>query len=407
MSSRVALPTLVAELAPGDFYSAGFGTIFAAVVELHQTGSSVDAVTVADLLRHQNSLDDVGGIGSLLALSANVPTASSVGSYASIIRRESAARKLDLAALEARTALANQADPSEVADSLEDRIRELDRGGRLPDRYWRSWDDYAIAEHRGVGVPLIEGVCNQHTRIILLATEKLGKSYLARQVAFCASAGIHPFTLKPMDPVRVLVVDAENDDDELLPTSIRLRNLLSRVPGAQPGRPALLSAPYGMNLRSRRDRSELEEVLEDVRPQLIIGGPIYKMLPQADSTSDPRHAERLQQIFDDIRKRWGCALLLEHHAPAGKSGEQREIRSIGGQRWAAWPEVTIALHTKKNTDRPDSADVRFPHPPRGAFHWPKRFERGTLPHEWPWIPILRSASDFAPAEPKLDLDPVF
>jgi replicative DNA helicase len=201
-----------------------------------------------------------------------------------------------------------------------------------------------------------------------------------------------------MDPVRVLVLDAENDDDELVPTSNRLLAMLARTPESQPLRPSLLSAPYGLDLRSRRDRSELEEVLEDCRPQLIVGGPIYKLLPQDHQTSDPRHAEELQHILDDVRKRWGCALILEHHAPAGKPGGEREIRSVGGQRWAAWPEVTIALYNSKDPQTPDSAEVRFPHPTRGKFRWPKRFDRGK-DYEWPWMPVLRSTEGLTKEEP--------
>jgi replicative DNA helicase len=397
LSNRTVLPNLVADLQPEDFYRPGFGRVFAIIIDLFNEGMGVDAVTVSDQLHAQGKLDELGGRAGLLELSINVPSAASAGTYAQIIRREASARRLDTAAGEAREALANHGDPVEIADALEERVRTLDRGGRLPERYWRNWDEYRVADHEGVGVPLIDGICYQHTRTILIAPEKLGKSMLARQIAFCAAAGIHPFTFHRMEPVRVLVVDAENDDEELLPTSVTLIDLLNKTEDAQPLRPALLSAPYGMDLRSRRDRGELEEVLEDLRPQLIIGGPIYKMLPQGDNTSDPRHAEQLQRILDNVRKRWGCALMLEHHAPAGRAGEARELRSVGGQRWAAWPEVTVALHTRKGDEgKPDGADVKFPHPPRGRFKWPKRFDRGTQPDDWPWMPVWRRFSDAPP-----------
>ena len=372
-----------------DFYRPGFATVFAAIVELYENGVAVDAVTVGNVLQRKGTLDEVGGVSGLLEMSINVPSSLSASSYALIIRKEASARRLHHVFVEGCRSLSEGRDAVEVAEAAEERIRAIDRGGRLPERYWRSWDDYGAAEHEGAGVPLVEGMTNLHTRTILLATEKLGKSMLARQIAFCVAAGVHPFNFQPITPVRVLVLDAENDDDELLPSRKRLTDCLTRTPAAKATRPALMSSPYGLDLRSRRDRSELEEVLEDVRPQLIVGGPIYKMLPQADGVSDPRHAERLQQIFDSIRKRWGCALLLEHHAPSGKPGSEREIRSIGGQRWAAWPEVTIALHARKNSNGPDSAEVRYPHPARGRFRWPKRFERGINQWEWPWVPVLR------------------
>lgn len=305
---------------------------------------------------------------------------------------------------EAERSLAEQADPLDVADLLAVQIAGLDRLGSAPDRFWHGLSEYLDAEHGAEGVSLVPGMINRLTRVIVIATEKAGKSLLTRQFAMCVSAGIHPFTFDDIAPVRTLIVDAENDDAELRPTIGRMLEVVRRrVPHAMG--PALMSSPYGMDLARRRDRGELEAVLEDCRPELVIAGPIYKMLRQDDRTSDPRHAERLQEILDDIRRRWKCALVLEHHAPMGKSGAERELRSVGGQRWAAWPEVTIALH--RNTRQgPDRLDVRYPHPPRGSFRWPRAFERAGHAHEFPWLPLLQieDPPKQAPPEPPEEED---
>ena len=395
------LPEFVGELSAADFYGPSHAALFAAIVELYQDGRAVDTTSVADVLRRGGSLEVVGGRAKLVALIASSPSPSMARTHAGIVRREAMARRLDKAAMDTRAALADGADPVVVADEVEERIRRLDRGAHLPERYWRSVDDYLAADHSTVGVPLIEGLSYQHTRTLVIAAEKLGKSLIMRQIAFCAAAGVHPFTFKPIEPVRVLLWDAENDDDELVPTMRTLLKLIEAVTGPTTLRPAILSAPYGVDLRSRRDRAEIEEVLEDFRPQLIIGGPLYKLMEQPDNVTDPRHAERLQRVLDDIRKRWGCAVLLEHHAPSGRQGQAREIRSVGGQRWAAWPEVTVALHEKKQANGPSSVEVRFPHPPRGHFRWPKRFDRGIKPGDWPWYPVGRATAqvvEVAPAE---------
>lgn len=408
LTQRAGVERSVAELTAGDFYSPKCAKTFAAVVELHHDGRAVDAVTVGDVLHRDGRLEEIGGGSTLIHFQAAGWDLHNLPTYLGIIRRESAARTIQTSIGTARAAIDDNADPAEVADVLSDALRSLDRGGQLPERYWPSTNEYlAVDRSKTVGVPLVPGVVGQHTRILILATEKLGKSMWLRQFAFCAAAGLHPFTFKPIEPVRVLLLDAENDDDELEPTMERIQALVDERAGVDAPRPALLSAPYGMDLRKRRDRSELEEVLESCRPQLIIGGPIYKLLVQQDNTSDPRHAERLQQIFDDIRKRWGCALMVEHHAPAGKPGADREIRALGGQRWAAWPEVTVALHARKNQNGPDSADVRMPHPARGRFRWPKKFERASHAHEWPWTPVWRNAADAVdPDEPIPEKDQI-
>jgi hypothetical protein len=225
-------------------------------------------------------------------------------------------------------------------------------------------------------------------------------SMMLRQMAYCLAAGLHPWTFAKIEPVRVLLADCENDGDELIPTMRRLDALIAKYAGDGAARPSLFSAPYGLDLRSRRDRGEFESVLEDCRPQLIIGGPVYKIMPRRESEDVDTHALAFGHLFDSFRKRWGCALMIEHHAPTGRQGETRELRSKGGQQWAAWPEVTVSLTAKTTPDGLAYFQVGFPHPTRGKFRWPKRFDRGE-DHDWPWVPVLRAADVKKPDPPSV------
>ena len=143
-----------------------------------------------------------------------------------------------------------------------------------------------------------------------------------------------------------------------------------------------------MNVMSRHDKSQLEEVLEAFRPQLIIGGPLYKMMDEVDSNLD-RDTAKMQSFLNGIRRRWGCAMILEHHAPTGGK-EGREIRSKGGQRWDAWTNCTVALRAKEGV-----VSVGYPHPPRGKFQWPRTFKRGTA-NDLPWIASYAATRDDPP-----------
>lgn len=218
-------------------------------------------------------------------------------------------------------------------------------------------------------------------------------SILLRQMAMCFAAGLHPFNARvQIEPVRTLLFDVENDDDELA-TMERIRSGIERRLGPDAPHPAVYSVPYGVDLATRRDLGDFLAVLEDYRPQLIIGGPIYKMTDQRSDLSEDRRAAIVQTVFNDVRKRWGSAVILEHHAPSAGSGRARDVRAKGGQVWAAWVNMTIALHP---TNGGDSAEVRYPHPPRGHFRWPKRFDRGSQ-LDWPWMPVMRT--------PVLDVQP--
>jgi hypothetical protein len=351
-------------------------------------------VTVVDHLRSGGRLAQAGQPALLMQCMERYGGAHLVASYVAAVRRESTARSLAVALSEARSALGEESDPMVVTEALEDRLRALSRAGHLPGRYWRSARDYSEEDHSETMRPLAEGVCYPLSRVLVIASEKLGKSQLLRQMAFCLAAGVHPFSPKVrMEPVRVLIFDAENDDDELGPTMERIREGVAYWAGADAPEPAVYSVPYGVDLASRRDRGDFYAVLEDSRPQLIIGGPVYKLTDQTADLSEDRRAAVVQSVFNDVRKRWGSAVILEHHAPSG-SGRGRDIRAKGGQVWAAWVNMTIALHPS-NEDT--SVDVRYPHKPRGTFRWPRRFDRGTARTDWPWVPVMRT--------PVLDVQP--
>src|ERR1700752_3651627 len=70
-----------AQLRPDDFYRDAHRKIFAAVLELNETGTPVDAVTLAEALRHRGELQDVGGAAFIAELTSRVPTAANVGYY--------------------------------------------------------------------------------------------------------------------------------------------------------------------------------------------------------------------------------------------------------------------------------------------------------------------------------------
>jgi DnaB-like helicase N terminal domain/AAA domain len=405
MTFARAVPQLVADLSPADFYRPAHAAAFAAIVELHLGGYEVDVTTVADVLRRSGQLEAIGGGPGLLGLTTGFSSVAATPTFIAIIRREAAARQLVNAIGQARHALAEQVDPYEVRDSLTEQIEQVDRGGKLPERYWRSSKDYLATDHTDTTTPLAEGVCYPLSRIMIIASEKAGKSVLCRSIAYCFAAGIHPFNTRlRIDPVPTLIFDAENDDDELTLSMPRIRACVEAVAGPDAPWPATYSVPYGVDLEKRRDRSYFESVLQDFRPRLIVGGPVYKLTDQTKDMSEDRRAAIVQGVFNDVRKRWGSAVILEHHAPTG-TGKGRPMKAKGGQVWPAWVNATFSLHSEQDGQ---SVRVEYPHPPRGKYRWPKRFDKGRGSHDWPWTPVLRHSSDYAtplPLQPEIASPP--
>lgn len=77
-----------------DFYDKRHGLIFAAIKRLYETHSPIDVLTLADELRNNDHLDQIGGGAYLTELTNFVPTAAHVGQYAEIVSSKSLRRRL-------------------------------------------------------------------------------------------------------------------------------------------------------------------------------------------------------------------------------------------------------------------------------------------------------------------------
>ena len=94
MLSKDALYDVLEKVREEDFYNKNHGEIFAAIKALEKKGSPVDVLTVSDELARRNSLDMVGGRAYVATLSANVPSTSNAGQYASIVTDSAEMRRL-------------------------------------------------------------------------------------------------------------------------------------------------------------------------------------------------------------------------------------------------------------------------------------------------------------------------
>jgi replicative DNA helicase len=92
--SKDAIAEVLELLREEDFYRPGHRTVFRSVLELYGHGDAVDAVTVAQELRRNGSLADIGGAPFLHTLVASVPTAANAAYYARIVKEAGVLRRL-------------------------------------------------------------------------------------------------------------------------------------------------------------------------------------------------------------------------------------------------------------------------------------------------------------------------
>ena len=227
---------------------------------------------------------------------------------------------------------------------------------------------------------LIPGVIERGDRTILTGAEGAGKSTLLRQIGVQAASGVHPFTLDPMDPIDVLLVDLENSRRQ---TKRQMRPLRVAAGDAYPqARLRVIVRTSGLNLTEPTDMVWLGQRIEANAPDLVIIGPIYKM-----ATADPTEeapARTVIACLDHLRELYGCALLIEAHSPHASNGGARPMRPYGASIWMRWPE--FGLHIT------DTGQLKHWRGDRDERAWPGTLTRGGA---WPWTTAPTADQTFA------------
>lgn len=243
--------------------------------------------------------------------------------------------------------------------------------------------DFLAGEDRPDWV--VDGLIARSDRVVLTGGEGAGKSELARMVAVCVAAGVHPFTLEPVEPKRVLILDLENSR-ELLRSRLRVLAHCAKRQGraVDPDRLRIINRPAGVDLGDAMDSAWLARQVELAKPDLIVGGPLYRMHTSALDKEDA--ARQITVALDSICNRSRSALILEAHAGHGMGGT-RWWRPTGSSLFMRWAQFGLGLRTTKR-----GTEVTSWRGARDVRGWPEALRRGGE-GTWPWLEAAPFASD--------------
>lgn len=200
-----------------DFYEEKHKAIYLAILELFEKSTSIDILTVSNLLNEQKKLEFVGGSAYLAQLVNSVPTAAHVTHYASIVRRKGTLRRLINAATEIQTLGYNEeSDVETVLDKAEQKLfgvsQKFMKQNFIPltqvlhETFDRLDDLHKNkGKLRGVATGYMDldqklGGLQKSDLVILAARPSMGKTSLAldiaRNVAVNAKMGVGIFSLE-------------------------------------------------------------------------------------------------------------------------------------------------------------------------------------------------------------------
>ncbi len=113
-------------LSADDFYREAHRVIFSAMLELYNKNEAVDMVTVTEILKRDNKLEDIGGIAYITSLANVVLTAANVKYHAEIVAEKSVLRQLVRVSTEiASMGYEANEDVGTLLDTAESRILEI------------------------------------------------------------------------------------------------------------------------------------------------------------------------------------------------------------------------------------------------------------------------------------------
>ena len=227
---------------------------------------------------------------------------------------------------------------------------------------------------------LLPGLLETGDRLLFVAGPGVGKSMLLEQIAVMAAAGVHPFTCKPIEPVKTLLVDLEYGDRLL---RRRFDDLLGRAARfGRPVKPGMLRVarrPEGIDLCGD-DAAWLAGKVAADPPGILVIGPLYKCY--RGNVNDEQTARQVTAELDAIRVRHGLALVMEAHGRKDHVAGTRSGDPRGSSLFADWPEFGFQLRPVENNAA--VCDVKAFRGQRDERSFPERIRHGG-PLAWPWV----------------------
>lgn len=225
---------------------------------------------------------------------------------------------------------------------------------------------------------VIPDLLERGERVMVVAAEGVGKTMLGRQVALLSAAGIHPFTFDRMPAITTLMVDLENPERIIRRTSADIHHKTKKYGFVDNPQSHILIKPDGLDLLRSSDRTFLEDAIDEIRPDLLLLGPVYKSFLDPGGRTSEAIAIEVAKYFDSLREWFQCAMWFEHHAPLGQNLTTRDLRPFGSAVWSRWPEFGIALQPDPTAERDYIYDVKHFRGARDRRRFPTKMMRGKL-----------------------------
>lgn len=321
-------------LSPDEFSSARIGLVWEQVKARRAAKEPVDIASMDSVLARAIPGYRPGDVFSLID---QMPGGGTTAGWADQIAEGSKRRQLIAAGTRAR----QNAAQADLAEALAIARRDIEEIGKASTSTIQARPLARVLEESDAYDWLIPDLIERQDRAIFTGGEGGGKTTLVRQLAILSAAGVHPFTFEPIQPVRVLVIDAENTERQWRRATRGIVAAATHQTGQAVAERIPLACTPRLDVTRERHMSAIHRLIDEHTPDMIFIGPLYKLVPRAIQSDDD--AAPVLAALDSLRDR-GVALVMEAHAGHGQSMQgKRDLRPRGSSALLGWPEFGIGL----------------------------------------------------------------
>lgn len=341
---------LDARLEAKAFYEPKHQTIFNALEELVQSGQVPDEITLANKLRASLTLDVAGGIGYINELTTSLFSPSpNLSHFTRIIQEKHQARQLIYIARDlSAKALSGAFTPAELAKGFQAQAQGILESYQAKDTTQRMHLDELQAFDRHNDPNCLVGrrwLCRGGS-LLFSGQAGTGKSSLLTQLAVSWALGKDLWGMKPVRPMRVVMLGSENDLGDLA-------EQWNDVTGAMWLTQAE-TATLAENVSIYREAVKtgeafghlIEELVTRHNADFLMCDPLLGF-SGGDISKQEFCSHFLRQILQPVLMRTGCCLLAAHHQNKPPKKKEDNMQSTydftGSSELANWFRATAIL----------------------------------------------------------------
>ena len=187
--------------------------------------------------------------------------------------------------------------------------------------------------------------------MLLVGPTGIGKSSFALQCAILWSVGREAFGIVPSRPLRILLIQAENDPGDMAEFREGVLRGLSIAPEELTGS-VVMTAWEDSRTGAEFCEQVLAPLLEQGNFDLVIIDPALAYLG-GDASMQKDVSAFLRNSLNPLLRRHGCGLVLVHHTNKPPQGQQKgawqagdfAYLGTGSSDWANWARAVVAIRS--------------------------------------------------------------